>query len=324
MSRSPRKTDGQARIEAVRRFNRFYTQRIGVLNQGLLRSPHPLAHARVIYELAHHGETSASELCRELDLDAGYLSRILRGLDKQGLVERRRAPEDGRRTILALSDAGQAAFAQLNARSRAQIGAMLDHLAPADRDRLAAAMATIQRLLGDDMPRRAPYLLRPHQPGDMGWVVHRHAVLYAEEWGWDNTFEALVARIAADFIDNFQPDWERCWIAEVDGAIAGSVFVVRKSLRVAQLRMLLVEPAARGLGIGHRLVDECIRFARARGYRKLTLWTNKNLAAARRIYEAAGFVLVEEEPHHSFGKDLVGQNWDLDLTAKGTAPPPGP
>jgi len=307
MAKHDRDLDAQARIEAVRRFNRFYTQRIGVLHQGLLRSPFPLTHARVIYELAHHGETTASELCRELGLDAGYLSRILRDLGKQDLIDKRRSANDGRRTILSLSAEGQAAFAQLNARSRAEIGDLLAALAPQDRDRLGEAMATIEGLLGDGAPRRAPYLLRPHQPGDIGWVVHRHAVLYAEEWGWDNSFEALVARIGADFIDNFQPDWENCWIAEVDGAIAGSVFVV--------LRMLLVEPSARGLGIGHRLVDEVIRFARTKGYRKLTLWTNDCLDAARRIYQRAGFVLVEEEKHHSFGHDLVGQMWDLDLTA---------
>jgi len=301
------------RIEAVRRFNRFYTRQIGVLLEGLLRSPYSLTEARILYELAHRGETTASVLGSDLGLDAGYLSRLLGGFEKHGLILREVSGRDGRQRILRLTEEGETAFAMLNARSRNEVGAMLGELSNEQQSRLVAAMQTIEELLGATPEPSTPYLLRPHQPGDMGWVVHRHAVLYAETYGWDETFEALVARIAADFIDNFDPKNERCWIAEMDGAIVGSVFVVKQSDEVAKLRLLLVEPKARGLGLGKRLVAECIAFARRRGYRKLVLWTNDILHAARHIYEQEGFVLVDEEPHHSFGVDLVGQNWELDL-----------
>lgn len=306
-------SDPQPRIEAVRRFNRFYTRRIGVLNEGLLGSPFSLVEARIIYEMAQHGQTTATRLCRELGLDGGYLSRILRRFEKAGLIDKRRSETDGRQSLLRLTESGQEAFAALDSRSRHEIGALLGELSHEDQCRLVGAMHTVEILLDAGPEQRAPYLLRPHQPGDMGWLVHRHAVLYAEEYGWDESFEALVARIVAEILDRFDPKTERCWIAEKDGGIVGSVFLVKKSRRVAKLRLLLVEPKARGLGIGTRLVDECLRFARRVGYRKITLWTNSVLTAARPIYERAGFQLVDEAPHHSFGHDLIGQTWELDL-----------
>jgi DNA-binding MarR family transcriptional regulator/N-acetylglutamate synthase-like GNAT family acetyltransferase len=301
------------RVEAVRRFNRFYTKQIGVLREGLLGSPYPLTQARVIYELAHHEATTATELCRELGLDAGYLSRILRSFQRRGLIEKKSAESDGRRSLVWLTDRGQEAFAELNARSHAEIEAMLNALSPEEQDRLMDAMHTVEALLGGGVEQKAPYLLRIHQPGDMGWVVHRHGVLYAQEYGWDEQFEALVADIVARFVRQFDAKRERCWIAEKDGENVGSVFLVKKSNTVAQLRLLLVEPKARGLGIGKRLVAECERFARQAGYRKIVLWTNDVLHAARHIYEQAGYELVDEEPHHSFGHDLVGQTFELKL-----------
>ena len=301
------------RVEAVRRFNRFYTQQIGVLREGLLRSPYSLTEVRVLYEISRRDDQTAAELCRDLNLDAGYLSRILRDFTKKGLVEKRPSKRDGRQSLLRLTKKGQKEFATLNARQDEEVGAMLDKLAPEDQTRLTNAMQTIHVLLGSEPERKVPYILRTHQPGDMGWVVHRHGVLYSQEYGWDEHFEALVAKIVADFIKNFDPKRERCWIAERDGEIVGSVFLVKKSKTVGQLRLLLVEPKARGLGIGKRLVDECVRFARQVGYRKIMLWTNDVLDAARHIYEQAGFRLVKEEAHHSFGHDLVGQNWELTL-----------
>jgi len=306
-----------ARIATVRRFNRFYTKQIGVLQEGLLASEFSLTEARVLYELAYPGAAgggvSAAQLARALALDPGYLSRILAEFARRGLLTRRPSEADGRQSLLALSEAGRAAFAPLDDGARAEIGALLERLpAPAQR-RLIDAMATIERLLGAPGPAREPYLLRPHQPGDIGWVIQRHGALYAEEYGWDETFEALVAEVAAKFITALDTKRERCWIAERDGAQVGSVFLVRQADDIAKLRLLLVEPAARGLGIGRRLVDECIVFARRVGYRKITLWTNDILVSARRIYQAAGFVLVAEERHHSFGHELVAQTWELAL-----------
>ena len=303
----------EQRIAAVRRFTRFYTQRIGVLQEGLLQSPFSLTEGRVLYELANRAQPTAAELCRDLGLDAGYLSRILRRFEKQGLVRRAAAKSDGRRSLLTITDRGRKAFAPLNARSREEIGAMLRVLPPAEQRRLVEAMGSVERLLGADGEKREPYILRPPAPGDMGWVVSRHGALYAQEYRFDARFEALVAGIVAHFVQNYDAQRERCWIAEQDGINVGSVFLVRHSATVAKLRLLLVEPRARGLGIGVRLVDECIRFAQQAGYRKLTLWTQQNLAAARRIYQGAGFVLAKEEPHHSFGHDLVGEYWELKL-----------
>ena len=301
------------RVAAMRRFNRFYTRRIGVLQEGLLRSPFSLAEARVLYELAQRERPTASELLQELDLDAGYLSRILGSFEGRGLVEKRPSPADGRQILLRLTPAGRKAFAPLDARARREVGVLLGRLAPTDQGRLVAAMQTIERLLGDVPDDTPPYLLRSHRPGDIGWIVHRHGVLYAQEYGWDERFEALVANIAAAFIDNYDAQRERCWIAEMDGEIVGCVFLVKQTARVAKLRLLLVEPTARGHGIGARLVDECVRFARQAGYRKLVLWTNDVLHAARRLYERAGFRLVRKERHRSFGHALVGETWELAL-----------
>ena len=306
-------TDLPPRVEAVRRFNRFFTKQIGVLPEKLLRSPFSLAEARVLYELAHHEKTTATELAGELGLDGGYLSRILREFGKRGLIGKAPSPADRRQTILRLTKQGQDAFATINARSRNQIETLLNGLSAADQKRLVEAMDTIEKLLGARPERKVPYLLRPHQPGDMGWVVHRHGVLYTEEYGWDVQFEALVAGIVSKFIQHYDPKRERCWIAEREGEVVGSVFLVRKSKTVAKLRLLLVEPKARGLGIGTRLVDECARFASQAGYRKIVLWTNSILHAARHIYEAAGYRLVRQDPHHSFGHDLIGETWELKL-----------
>jgi DNA-binding MarR family transcriptional regulator/GNAT superfamily N-acetyltransferase len=301
------------RIEAMRRFGRFYTRRIGVLEEGLLQSPFPLTLARLIYELAQHEKTSATELSDELGLDPGYASRLLRQLHEQGLVEKRPSDEDGRVTLLSLTQRGQEEFAKLNAASRSQVEQMLSDLSDADQHQLVEAMATIQRLLGADPEHKVPYILRPHQPGDMGWVVQRHGMLYHLEYRWNEQFEALVAEIVAKFIQNFDPKRERCWIAEKDGENVGSSFLVRKSESVAQLRLLLVEPKVRGLGIGKRLVSECTRFAKQTGYSKIMLWTNDVLHAARHVYELEGYRLIREESHHSFGHDLVGQFWELEL-----------
>ncbi len=301
------------RLEAVRRFNRFYTKQIGVLHEGLLRSPFSLTQVRVLYELAHRDRPTASVLVEELGLDAGYLSRILRGFRKRGLIARRASETDGRQTLLWLTEQGEKAFAALDGRAREEIRGMLSDLSAAEQARLVEAMHSIEQLLGAGPGHAAPYILRPHQPGDMGWVVYRHGVVYAQEYGWDEEFEALVASIVARFIENYDPKHERCWIAEKDGGIVGSVFLVTKSKTVAQLRLLLVEPKARGLGIGSRLTDECVRFARRTGYRRIVLWTNDVLHAARHIYEKAGFGVVREEKHHSFGCDLVGETWELRL-----------
>ncbi|PYP14139.1 MAG: MarR family transcriptional regulator [Gemmatimonadetes bacterium] len=300
------------RVAAVRRFNRFYTRQIGLLQETLLRSPFSLTEARVLYELGRHAPTHATALGQELGLDAGYLSRILRGFERRGLLERTPSKTDGRQSVLALTAQGRNAFARLDGASRREIGTLLEQLPVTHQARLVASMHAIEQLL--DAPpssRREPaYRVRRHRPGDMGWVVHRHGVLYAREYGWDARFEALVAEIVAKFIKRYDPKRERCWIAELEGEIVGSVFLVHRSHRIAQLRLLLVEPSARGRGIGARLVHECVGFARRAGYGKIMLWTNDVLHAARHLYEKAGFHLVREERHHSFGHDLVGQTWE--------------
>ncbi|MGO4573546.1 bifunctional helix-turn-helix transcriptional regulator/GNAT family N-acetyltransferase [Microvirga sp. 2TAF3] len=301
------------RIEAMRRFTRFYTRRLGVLREGLLDSPFSLTEARVLYELAHRPDPTAGELCEALDLDPGYLSRILKRFEEQGLVQRTRSSQDARQSHLALTGKGREAFSPLDRQSREQIAALLEHLSDADQRRLVAAMSTIETRLGDGAMAKGSFTLRAHRPGDMGWIVHRHGALYAQEYGWDETFEALVAEIVAGFIKNFNPQKERCWIAERNGDILGSIFIVKQSDEIAKLRLLYVELHARGLGVGKRLVDEAIRFSREQGYRQVTLWTNDVLHAARGIYTRAGFRLVTSEPHHSFGHDLVGENWILDL-----------
>ena len=303
------------RVASVRRFSRFYTRKIGVLHEGLLGSPLSLTELRVVWELAQSERTTATELAAELGLDTGYLSRILGGFEKRGLIDRRPSERDGRQVVIALSAAGRALYASIDNRSGDAVAAMLGELDHAGQERLVAALETAEKLLGQSRKSPGPsYILRAHQPGDMGWIVQRHGVLYAEEYGLDQRFEALVARIAAGFIENFDAARERCWLAEREGAIVGSVLLVKESDDVGKLRLLYVEPAARGLGIGSRLVGECIRFARQRRYRKITLWTNDVLVSARRIYQAAGFRLVSEEPHRSFGRDLVGQFWELALS----------
>jgi DNA-binding MarR family transcriptional regulator/N-acetylglutamate synthase-like GNAT family acetyltransferase len=302
------------RVASVRRFSRFYTRRIGVLHEGLLGSPLSLAEGRVIWELVQRETATAAELAAELGLDAGYLSRILGGFERRGLINRRPSERDGRQSDIALTEAGRALYATIDTKSREEVAALLGELEDADQARLVEALETAERLLGQSRKAAGPaYILRPHQPGDIGWIIHRHGVLYAEEYGFDARFEALVAQIAAAFIDNFDTARERCWIAERAGAVVGSVLLVRESEEVAKLRLLYVEPRARGLGIGSRLVAECVRFARQRRYRRITLWTNDVLVSARRIYQAAGFRLVNEEPHRSFGRDLVGQIWELPL-----------
>ena len=322
MNRKPaagRDGDGLGeRVAAVRAFNRFYTRHIGVLSEHLLGSPFALAGVRVLYELAHWpaGEApTASLVAAKLALDKGYLSRILRGFEQRRYLRKQPAPGDARRKALALSPRGRAYFAGLDERSRDEMAAMLSALPLPEQVRLVGAMRTIAALLGrrDASNGAQPYVLRPPLPGDLGWVVHRHGALYAQEYGYDERFEALVAGIVAHFVQRFDAKRERCWIAERDGEPVGSVFLVRKSATVAKLRLLLVEPQARGLGIGRRLVEECVRFARGAGYRKITLWTQAELSAARRLYGAAGFRRVGGEPHRSFGKKLVAETWELAL-----------
>jgi len=304
----------QEQVKAVRRFNRFYTQKIGVLNEGHLDSPFSLTEVRVLYELAHRENPTASEIAKDLGLDSGYLSRTLNSFKKRRLITSKKSTSDGRQSYLLLTQKGKKTFDSLNGLAYNDISTILGSLSPADKKRLIEAMQTIEKLLGvAQSENKTPYIIRPHQSGDMGWVTYRHGVLYASEYGWDERFEALVAEITAKFIQNFDPKKERCWIAEKDGEIVGSVFLVKKSETVAKLRLLLVEPTARGLGIGSRLVAECERFARQAGYKKIILWTNSVLESARRIYERAGYRLIKEEAHKSFGEGLVGETWELKL-----------
>ena len=301
-----------ARVDAVRAFSRFYTARLGTLGDGLLDTPWSLTESRVLFELAQSEWTDTADLRRTLDLDSGYLSRLLAKLDDAGLVRREASAQDRRRQAVALTAAGRRAFKTLDARSAKQVGEMLSGLPDERQAALVAAMKLVMQALAHD--ERPPALvLRGLRPGDLGWVVQRHGELYAREHGFDQRFEALVARIAADYVDGLDAGKENAWIAELDGVRAGCVFCVRKDARTAQLRILLVEGWARGHGIGARLVDECVRFARDAGYRRVALWTNDILVSARRIYQAAGFELVKEENHRSFGKDLVGQFWELAL-----------
>lgn len=307
------KSDLGKKIDTVRRFNRFFTRKIGVLREGLLHTPYSLTEARILFEIADREEVTATDLSRELGLDPGYLSRILSGIEQRGLIEKVPSQTDARRRMLSLTPEGREAFSLLDERSREEVGEMLGELAEEEQRRLLDAMLTIEGVLDTSFKFSEPFFLRTHEPGDMGWVVHRHGVLYDREYGWDERFEALVAQIVADFINDYDPQKERCWIAEMNGERVGCVFLVNAGDGVAKLRLLLVEPKARGVGLGAHLVEQCIRFARSCGYEKLTLWTNNVLDAARHIYEEQGFELVEEEEHHSFSKDLVGQNWLLEL-----------
>jgi DNA-binding MarR family transcriptional regulator/GNAT superfamily N-acetyltransferase len=306
-------TEIEPRIAAVRRFNRFYTQRIGVLQEGWLKSPFSLAEARVLYELTQRDKPTASELAKDLGMDAGYLSRILRGFEAGGLIVKATSDRDGRQSLLSITERGRQRFAPLETRTNDDVAAMLGSLPAPAQTRLVESMRTIETVLDGDPGRTAPYILRPPRAGDMGWIVSRHGALYANEYGWDERLEALTAEIVAAFVRNYDAKRERCWIAERDGENVGSVLLVRDSEQVARLRLLLVEPQARGLGIGARLVQECVQFARTAGYGKITLWTHSVLTAARRIYEQAGFELVETWKHNDFGKELLGENWDLQL-----------
>jgi DNA-binding MarR family transcriptional regulator/GNAT superfamily N-acetyltransferase len=307
------RNDLAPRVESVGSFNCFYSRQIGALIDHLLKIRFSLAEAMAIYELAQREKTTASELGGELGLDAGYLSHMLAAFKKRGLIARKPSETDGRQSFIWLTEKGRKAFAELNAHPNNEIEALIGRLSQADRNRLVEAMRVIEEALGARPKQKVPYIIRRHQPGDMGWVTHRHGVIYNEEYGWDEEFEALVAEITVKFIRNYDPKRERCWIAERGGEIVGSVFLVKKSKTVAQLRLFLVEPSARGMGIGKRLVNECVRFARHTSYKKITLLTSSMLDAARHIYQEAGFRLVEEEPHHSFGHDWVGQNWELKL-----------
>jgi len=308
-------------VTALRAFNRFYTRRIGVLDEQLYGTPFTLPQTRVLWELAHHDGITASELARTLDLDAGYLSRLLAGLKARRLVRAQRSPADARQSLLSLTAAGRKAYAPMNAHSEQQTGALLSTLDEPNRRRLLQATGTIESLLGAPRTDRAPYLLRGLQPGDIGWVISRHGAIYAAEYGWDLTFEALVAQIAGRYIEQLDTQREACWIAERDNQNVGCVFLVqarddktgKPERGVAQLRLLIVEPSARGLGIGARLVAECERFARHAGYRRIKLWTQATLLAARTIYSKAGYQLIGTEPHTSFGAKLVGEMWELVL-----------
>jgi DNA-binding MarR family transcriptional regulator/N-acetylglutamate synthase-like GNAT family acetyltransferase len=305
-------SDIEERISIVRNFNRLITRRIGALREGLLHSPYPLTESRILFEIAYRENPTASELRKELGLDAGYVSRIIGRLEEQGIIEKSRSEQDARHLILHLTPEGRKAFDLLNRRSHDEVAELLNELSETEQHRLIQAMQTIEALLDNkELKYSEPYFLRQHAPGDMGWIVYKHGVLYAKEYGWDERFEALVSQIVADFINNYKPDKERCWIAEMDGEVVGSVMVVQHSDTVAKLRLLLVDPKGRGLGLGTKLVEECVRFAKRKGYSKLVLWTNNVLKEARHIYKKTGFELVAEENHHSFGQDLIGETWEL-------------
>ena len=306
-------SDSEQEVAAVRAFNRFYTRRLGVLDQQLLKTPYSLSEARVLYELAHREEPSAKEIGGALGLDAGYLSRIVQRFDDAGLITSKPLPSDRRQNRLALTARGRQTFAKLERSMQDEVAAMLATLPHDGKARLIGAMAVIERLLGESGGLASPAVLRAPRPGDMGWVVQSHGSFYARVYGFDSSFEALVAEIAAKFLASFDASRERCWIADIEGAQVGSIFLVRHTDAIAKLRLLLVDPAGRGQGLGRRLVGECVAFAKASGYRRITLWTQSMLVAARKIYQEAGFKLVATEPHRSFGQDLIGETWELEL-----------
>jgi DNA-binding MarR family transcriptional regulator/GNAT superfamily N-acetyltransferase len=305
------------RIDEIRRFNRFYTRQIGVLRRGHLDSEFTLAEVRVLYELANRPTTTAAQLAEELDLDAGYLSRMLRGFSRKRLISRKRQIDDGRERAISLTPAGRAVFAQLDQVAREGIANLIAPLDSREQSELVGAMTVIERLLGSSASSSRtpspPWVLRQPDPGDLGWILHRHGVLYTREYGWDWRFEGLVAGVLSEFVAKFVPSRDRCWVAERDGKIIGSVFVVQSSPTLARLRLLYVEPSARGLGVGRALVRECLQFARKAGYQRMTLWTNSVLTSARRIYEAEGFELTESGLHDHFGVELTGETWERDL-----------
>jgi DNA-binding MarR family transcriptional regulator/GNAT superfamily N-acetyltransferase len=301
------------RIDAVRKFNRFYTKQIGALNEGLLKSRFSLTEMRVLYELYAGNNLTAGDLAKSLSLDPAYLSRLLKRFKSEGLLKTERSANDGRQRILTFTTEGRQAFTPFIQASRDEVATVLAPLSDASQIRLLAAMNYIASTLDPTGGKPDPVIIRSHRPGDIGWVIHRHGALYAQEYGFDTSFEALVASVGSDFLSNFDPEYEHCWIAERNDEILGSVFLVRKDETTAQLRLLYVEPTARGLGVGRKLVDECLHFARRKSYKSMTLWTNSILHAAIHLYKEAGFELVDEEAHHSFGQDLVGQNWELEL-----------
>ena len=301
------------RVAAVRRFNRFYTQHLGVLRQDWLDSPFSLTEARVLYEIKERGRATATDIGRDLGLDAGYLSRILRRFHKSGLIRKDVSPDDGRQSFLSITARGRKAFDPLETRTERQVGAVLGRLAAPEQDHLVAAMGVIERTIAPAPKADSDIVLREPRPGDLGWVVTRHAELYAQEYGWGGNFEGICAQIVADFANKFDPKCERGWIAEMDGRNVGCVFLVKDSDEVARLRLLLVDPVARGRGLGTRLTDECVRFARDAGYRRITLWTHKVLTAARHVYQQAGFRLTSSEKRKSFGQDVVSEYWDMTL-----------
>jgi DNA-binding MarR family transcriptional regulator/GNAT superfamily N-acetyltransferase len=303
------------RIAAIRRFNRFYTVKLGVLSETFLDTPFSLTEARVLQALSHRDGATATWLGRELDLDAGYLSRILRDFERQGLITRHQSTQDARQTLISLTEAGRDAFEPLDRGSYHAVGQMLSPLSDADQGRLVGAMRQISGLLGEPPESGAgpAFILRAHRPGDMGWIASRHGALYSEEYGLNHKMEAYVAEVVAKFLREFDPAREHCWIAEQDGAPIGSVFLVKETEDIAKLRLLIVEPKARGLGVGRRLVEECVRFARQAGYKEITLWTHSILTAARRIYDSVGFQIIDTETHDEFGPELVGETWNLRL-----------
>jgi DNA-binding MarR family transcriptional regulator/GNAT superfamily N-acetyltransferase len=299
------------RIDTLRAFNRFYTQKIGVLGEGLLDSDYSLTEVRVLYEIAHRENVLAIDLVRDLDLDAGYLSRILARFQTRGWLTRQRSQDDARKSLLRLTPRGRKEFASLDARAREEIERLLAPLPVEQQAKLQAHLEHVQALLGASQQPGADITLRQHRPGDMGWIIHKHGLLYAQEYGWNEEFESLVAEICAKFLRSLDPSGERCWIAERDGGPVGCIMLVRRSRTVAKLRLLLVDPSQRGRGVGEKLVDECLRFAREAGYRKDVLWTQSILTGARRIYEAKGFKLVASQAHESFGAKLVAETWEL-------------
>ncbi|MDQ4121856.1 MAG: helix-turn-helix domain-containing GNAT family N-acetyltransferase [Acidobacteriota bacterium] len=309
------KLDFEKRISAVRKFNRGFAKRIGLLQEGLLNSPYTLTEARILFEIGSHIDYTASDLSTELGFDPGHLSRILSRLENNGLLTKVRSETDGRQRFLHLTPKGKEVFQIMNTRADNEVARMLDVLSDEKQEKLLKAMDTIEDILFENNKEKQPYILRQHEPGDMGWIIYRHGVLYAREYGWDEEFEALVAKICGEFITNYTPKRERCWIAEMDGEIIGSVLLSqsKQSHEIAELHVLLVEPKARGMGLGTRLVEECIKFARRTGYRKITLWTYSALESARRIYEKTGFQLIAEEKRHDFGQNLTGQTWEFNL-----------
>ncbi|MFC1564215.1 GNAT family N-acetyltransferase [candidate division KSB1 bacterium] len=301
------------RVNTVRRFNRFYTGKIGLLEKSLLKSGFPLTQARILYELAHREKCTSNDLVKELGIDQGYVSRILKKFEKDGLVRKNVSRNDMRQKFLVLTGKGKIAFRDLDERSKNENTALLRSLSDEDQDRVVKAMEAIEEILKNKKDSSEPYIIRPHKPGDIGWIIQRHGALYAEEYGWDETFETLCAGILVKFIEKYDPKRERIWIAERDGRKVGTVTLADTGDNIGQLRLLIVEPEARGKGLGYRLIRECIDFAKSNGYKIIKLWTQKNLLEARYLYEKAGFKLIQEEPHHSFGHDLVAEIWELVL-----------